>query len=43
MKTLLNVVSRETTSPTETPAGRSLLARYGMLACCLVMLLPVRV
>lgn len=41
MKTLPNVASRETTSPAGTPAGRSLLARYGMLVCCLVMLLPV--
>ncbi|MDE0240907.1 MAG: DUF2933 domain-containing protein [bacterium] len=41
MKTRPNVASRETTSPAGTPAGRSLLARYGMLACCLVMLLPV--
>lgn len=41
MKTPLNVASRETASPTGTPAGRSLPARYGMLACCLVMLLPV--
>ncbi len=41
MKTLLNVASREKTSPAGAAAGRSLLARYGMPACCLVMLLPV--
>lgn len=41
MKTLFNLASRETTSPKGTPAKRSLLVRYGMLACCIVMLLPI--
>lgn len=41
VKTLPNVASRETAPPSGTPGRRSLLARCGMLACCIVMFLPI--
>ncbi len=41
MKTPSNIVSKDATATNGNLTRRNLFMRYGMLACCVVMLLPV--